>query len=39
MDLEPRIKRLERENLILRYGGLLMMAVVLISEAGEAQLL
>ena len=31
MDFEPRIKRLERENRILKYGGLLVVAVVLIS--------
>ena len=31
MDLETRIKRLERQNQILKYGGLLVVAVVLFS--------
>ena len=31
MDLETRVKRLERENRILKYGGLLVVAVVLFS--------
>lgn len=37
MDLETRVRRLERENRILRYGGLLVVAVVLTSEAAVAQ--
>ncbi len=31
MDLETRIKRLERENRVLKYGGLLVVAVALFS--------
>ena len=37
MDLETRVRRLEGENRVLRYGGLLVVAVVLISEAAVAQ--
>ncbi len=37
MDLETRVKRLERDDRILKYGGLLVVAVVLFSEAAVAQ--